>query len=113
MPQVSLGLRFDNNVNSDNIRRPSHRHNETIANQCQTDRSSSSKGFGGARCSEEEPHLIRHVTRVNICDASSQLDLAKTSNYGAIATTEAEPVTREGELLFYVVILLINVLRGY
>ena len=52
--------------------------------------------FNHAEGAESPPPLIRHITRVNICDASPQLDLA-TGNYGAIATTEAEPVTREGE----------------
>lgn len=76
VPQLSLGQRF--------VKTPE----TTKANQCR--RSDSDNG------DDDEPPLIRHITRVNICDASPQLDLAN-SNYGAIATTDAEPVTREGE----------------
>lgn len=91
VPQLSLGQRFTVNTSSTggDTRRfqPSSTTTATKANQCQSDSDD-----------EEPPPLIRHITRVNICDASSQLDLAGTSNYGAIATTtDAEPVTREGE----------------
>lgn len=79
VPQLSLGQRFDTTQSHPS----STTTKATKANQCQR------------RRDNDEP-LIRHITRVNISDASSQLDLAH-SNYGAIATTDAEPVTREGE----------------
>lgn len=81
VPQLSLGQRFDTHKSHPN----STTSTTTKANQCHVNSDTT-----------DEP-LIRHITRVNICDASSsQLDLAN-SNYGAIATTDAEPVTREGE----------------
>lgn len=91
VPQLSLGQRFTVNTSSigGDTRRfqPCSTTTATKANQCQRDSDD-----------DEPPPLIRHITRVNICDASSQLDLPGSSNYGAIATTtDAEPVTREGE----------------
>lgn len=74
VPQLSFRQRFDS---------VSHPH--------------STKAIQSHSC--DEP-IIKHITRVNICDASSQLDLANNSHGGAIATTDAEPVTREGEWIY-------------
>lgn len=73
VPQLSFSQRFDS------VSHPQST-TKTKANQRHSD----------------EP-VIKHITRVNICDASPQLDLANSHGGGAIGTTDAEPVTREGE----------------
>lgn len=84
VPQLPLGQRFyvGDNRKSHPSPAESTKANQKLYHQA--------VNAGGG----DETPLIRHITRVNICDASSQSDLA-ASNNGAI--TDAEPVTREGK----------------
>lgn len=92
VPQLSLGQRRHINLVNNRKSHPSPTQPTTKANH------------PGISNRGDETPLIRHITRVNICDASSQLDVAANNN-GAI--TDAEPVTREGKYQQRAIILII------
>lgn len=99
VPQLALGQRFgdNNNLKSHAGSWSTNTTNKTTkANrrQCRSRRDND-----GGEGDDVVVPVIRHITRVNICDASPhiQLDLAASHSSSAIATTEAEPVTREGK----------------